>query len=883
MQSSCDMMNNSGHNQDWKRGKMKYYIETIFKPPENLTYPNFQSGSNNCSFSADSGQSGEYVVIDMKSVFQQVSQLVKCRRCAGDVIFSRAQIVGLGFKLVVNCQNCGEVGRIDSSKIIGPTSNDYEVNARNEQACQYLAGMSVSHTSMTNQTMMNSQGQYYGSPLVRNIPATDIRLAESGGMQYQEHQQHPQNMQGYYPQTQWHNQNVFHNQHQASMGMHQGGSWQMGSENHIPVPEVKVECIQDEIDSEADEDEDDDDEDSEGVPQLSGFENMHDIQRQADSRASSDYSSKGRRRAIKKERGEGQRLTSDTPLPNFSSYVLAELAKPAPKMSVVLPPCKAHIIAVTGDEYPTKKEYEVFSLKMILAFPSLKDPDTDHGFERFKKSLSASFRSRRSYENNIKPNRVSKRSFEWRPPSSAGSLSTDADPNCDLSFNQPSTSASNMDRLDDEEHSRDMERSYGDSDSENSELSANTSHHNDGQRRKRRKIVKKLRGEGQSITSETPLPDFSVDVLTELAKPTPRMSVVLPPCKAHIVAVTGDEYPTKKEYEVFSLKMIMAFPSLKDPDTEYGFERFKKSLSSSFRARRSYEKNIKPGKGKRVLVQEPMPPIDVSLHRSLLPPAYDEEMRTADEELTRTNCNTEPDKAKYLIEKSFNHRRKIVSSAGFDDQIFLQTYQHLSICDMLLYEYSLIVSIGIQELRANFDEGLLVLSKMLWETSQFSNIDEDLRKVQVLVQLQEHFLNQRHIRVDPNTKPLFVIKDEMAAFNDGDTSFRGTLVPCALVLSQGGRISKLMITHKDRIVLEKYDASAFDACSSLLAFFFILNIKYPPVYLDNLKALERLLNKKLSLSSLQTTISSPYSNYVKLYDAKLKEVLPYFKPTVPHV
>lgn len=49
-------------------------------------------------------------------------------------------------------------------------------------------------------------------------------------------------------------------------------------------------------------------------------------------------------------------------------------------MTVVLPTCKAHIVAVTGDEYPTKKEYDIFCLKMILAFPSLKDPDTDHGY-----------------------------------------------------------------------------------------------------------------------------------------------------------------------------------------------------------------------------------------------------------------------------------------------------------------------------------------------------------------------------------------------------------------------------------------------------------------------------------------------------------------------
>lgn len=53
-------------------------------------------------------------------------------------------------------------------------------------------------------------------------------------------------------------------------------------------------------------------------------------------------------------------------------------------MNVVLPPCKAHIVAVTGDEYPTKKEYDIFCLKMILAFPSLRDPDTDHGYVSMK-------------------------------------------------------------------------------------------------------------------------------------------------------------------------------------------------------------------------------------------------------------------------------------------------------------------------------------------------------------------------------------------------------------------------------------------------------------------------------------------------------------------
>ncbi|XP_034240113.1 uncharacterized protein LOC117644613 isoform X2 [Thrips palmi] len=869
MDASCATMS----SKEWKRSRTKYHIETIFsptkKPPESLTSASVSYNDNNCQFSSESGFCGGYIIIDYEPVFQQISLLVKCRICSGIVTFSVTEMCGLGFKLVLECENCGVLGRINSSKLVGPTQNDYEINARNELACQYLVGSSDS-IKATQPNLSSQANTNIGICQEQELFSDPLGVQDETRLGDQSTGDCSQSTQEFFSGNEWSNHSMFDGSQANALPIAQG-NWQIGPSSD----NVKS-------DNEFESDDDDDDDDSEGSQQPSlDFQNAT----QNNCVTSESHTpSKKRRRAVKKAREEGQRLTSDTPLPDFSSYVLEELLKPTPRMNVVLPPCKAHIVAVTGDEYPTKKEYDIFCLKMILAFPSLRDPDTDHGYERFKKSLSASFRARRSYEKNIKPSRMVKRSGNMWMSTLGESLPLGVDAS-KLDFcPQPSTSNSTLgNRSEDDEHSRDMQRSLSesgwqeDSDSEASDLSGSRPNI-----KRRRRAVKKVRAEGQRLTSDTPLPDFAPDVLAELAKPAPRMTVVLPTCKAHIVAVTGDEYPTKKEYDIFCLKMILAFPSLKDPDTDHGYDRFKKSLSASFRARRSYELNKKPNRLKKrslaMAMQQPGPQAnELRFHH---PPqnTMDEEMRMADEELANPDCDIKPDQIQYLIEKSFNLRKKAVSSPGFDVLMFLETYRHLSNFEMLLHEYSLVVGISIEELRENFDEGSLVLTKMFWESSQLPSTNEDLRRVQVLVQLQEHFLNQRHPR--PDTKPLFVIKHQMAAFNDGDFSFRSTEVPCAVVLTNDeGRISKLMVTFRDRIVMEKYLASAFDVCSSLLAFFFILNVKYPPVYLDNLKALERLLNKKLSFASLQTTISSPYSNYVKLYDAKLKETMQYFRPT----
>lgn len=51
----------------------------------------------------------------------------------------------------------------------------------------------------------------------------------------------------------------------------------------------------------------------------------------------------------------------------------------------------------------------------------------------------------------------------------------------------------------------------------------------------------------------------------------------------------------------------------------------------------------------------------------------------------------------------------------------------------------------------------MVLTSMFWDTAHVSHLNDELKKAHVLVQLQEHFLNQKHMRQD--VKPLIVIKD----------------------------------------------------------------------------------------------------------------------------
>lgn len=67
-----------------------------------------------------------YRIVCPFSVLSTIATLVKCKTCGGDVHFTESSARGLGFKVVVNCQNCEKV-YINSCPLI---KNAYEINRR---------------------------------------------------------------------------------------------------------------------------------------------------------------------------------------------------------------------------------------------------------------------------------------------------------------------------------------------------------------------------------------------------------------------------------------------------------------------------------------------------------------------------------------------------------------------------------------------------------------------------------------------------------------------------------------------------------------------------------------------------------------------------------
>ncbi|XP_036148684.1 uncharacterized protein LOC118647819 [Monomorium pharaonis] len=67
-----------------------------------------------------------YRIISFVAIFSSLSEMLKCKTCNGNINFSESNICGLGFKLVVNCDNC-EPRYINSCPLI---KNAYEINRR---------------------------------------------------------------------------------------------------------------------------------------------------------------------------------------------------------------------------------------------------------------------------------------------------------------------------------------------------------------------------------------------------------------------------------------------------------------------------------------------------------------------------------------------------------------------------------------------------------------------------------------------------------------------------------------------------------------------------------------------------------------------------------
>ncbi|XP_067213596.1 uncharacterized protein [Linepithema humile] len=66
------------------------------------------------------------IIINFLTVFTFLSQCLKCKKCDGDVTFSRTCDRGLGFNLVIKCK-CNDQQRISSSPLV---NGAYEINRR---------------------------------------------------------------------------------------------------------------------------------------------------------------------------------------------------------------------------------------------------------------------------------------------------------------------------------------------------------------------------------------------------------------------------------------------------------------------------------------------------------------------------------------------------------------------------------------------------------------------------------------------------------------------------------------------------------------------------------------------------------------------------------
>lgn len=67
-----------------------------------------------------------YRILNINSVFAEISQFVKCKQCGGNVRFQTENTRGLDFKILVLCEDCQPTGIFSCPKI----GSAYEINRR---------------------------------------------------------------------------------------------------------------------------------------------------------------------------------------------------------------------------------------------------------------------------------------------------------------------------------------------------------------------------------------------------------------------------------------------------------------------------------------------------------------------------------------------------------------------------------------------------------------------------------------------------------------------------------------------------------------------------------------------------------------------------------
>lgn len=100
-------------------------------PEKRRSVPNQQHGESSKKAKAGGIESKddkvEYRILNFVSVFAAISNLVKCKKCSGDVKFETGHTLGIGFTITLACDNCNPQ-YIPSSQWARDSPNSYEIN-----------------------------------------------------------------------------------------------------------------------------------------------------------------------------------------------------------------------------------------------------------------------------------------------------------------------------------------------------------------------------------------------------------------------------------------------------------------------------------------------------------------------------------------------------------------------------------------------------------------------------------------------------------------------------------------------------------------------------------------------------------------------------------
>ena len=116
----------NGYRTDRKRKRVRPPNQWLEERGTSATHFNVKKFKKNPEMKVLKDPALDYRVLDYKSVFRLLSKTVQCKKCESDVKFTIKNTVGLGFEIVVSCDECNETTLSSCPQ----TGSAYEINNR---------------------------------------------------------------------------------------------------------------------------------------------------------------------------------------------------------------------------------------------------------------------------------------------------------------------------------------------------------------------------------------------------------------------------------------------------------------------------------------------------------------------------------------------------------------------------------------------------------------------------------------------------------------------------------------------------------------------------------------------------------------------------------